>query len=163
VKQHFLRYALYNQWANRRLFDAAHALPEDKLWRDMGAFFGSLMGTLNHILVADQIWMARFASEPIPNVRLNSVLFRDLPGLTRAREEMDARFLAFVEGRDEAALQAEVSYASLQGDRFTQPLELLLTHVFNHQTHHRGQAHGLLIQLGGEPPVLDLIYFARQR
>ncbi|MDR3435758.1 DinB family protein [Telmatospirillum sp.] len=162
VKQHYLRFARYNQWANRRLYGAAHALPEDKLWRDLGAFFGSLMGTLNHVLVADMIWMARFTGQNPPPVRLNSVLHRDLPGLTHAREAMDGQFLAFVESLDEEKIAADVTYANTKGEHFTQPLDLLLTHLFNHQTHHRGQAHGLLTQLGGEPPVLDLIYFARQ-
>lgn len=162
MKQHYLRFARYNQWANRRLLVAAETLAEEKLWQDMAAFFGSLMGTLNHILVADMLWMARFTGEAAPAVSLNSVLHRDLPGLTRAREAMDGRFLAFVDGLDEAHLAADLSYTTIRGERFTQPLELLLTHVFNHQTHHRGQAHGLLSQLGAEPPALDLIAFARQ-
>lgn len=162
MKQHYLRFSRYNQWANRRLFAATESLAEEKLWRDVGAFFGSLMGTLNHVLVADTLWMARFTGEAPPAVSLNSVLHRDLPGLTRAREAMDERFLAFVEDQDDTRLAAALGYANTKGDRFTQPLELLLTHVFNHQTHHRGQAHGLLSQLGAEPPVLDLIAFARQ-
>lgn len=162
MKEHYLRFARYNRWANRRLYAAAAALPEDRLWKDMGAFFGSLMGTLNHILVTDRMWLARFEAQPAPDLKLNSVVHRDLPGLTLAREALDERILGFVEGLDQARLTAEITYASTLGSRFTQPLELLLAHVFNHQTHHRGQAHGLLSQLGAEPPILDLVYFSRQ-
>jgi uncharacterized damage-inducible protein DinB len=162
LKQHYLRFARYNQWANRRIYAATALLAEDKLWRDLGAFFGSLMGTLNHVLVADTLWMARFTGEAAPAVSLNSVLHRDLPGLTRARDALDGRILEFVDGLDEARLTADHKYSTIRGEHFIQPLELLLTHVFNHQTHHRGQAHGLLSQLGEEPPPLDLIAFARQ-
>jgi uncharacterized damage-inducible protein DinB len=162
VKQHYVRFARYNQWANIRFFNAADSLSEDKLWQDKGAFFGSLMGTLNHILVADGLWMARFSREAVPPLTLNSVLHRDLPGLRRAREKMDLRILDFVGSLDETQLASTLDYANTQGERQSLPLELLLAHLFNHQAHHRGQAHGLLSQLGAEPPALDLMYFIRQ-
>lgn len=163
MKTHCELLARYNQWANRRLYDAAATLSEDQLWQDKGAFFGSLMGTLNHILVADRLWIARLAGEAPPALGLDSVLCDDLVGLRQARAAEDERLLDFVLALDERKLANGVAYANFRGERHQQPLGQLLLHVFNHQTHHRGQAHALVSQLGGVPPEMDLVYFIRER
>lgn len=163
MRDHFLRFAGYNRWANRRLYAAA-AMLSDAQWReDRGAFFGSMRGTLNHVLVGDRVWMHRFSggTGPMPSA-LDEILFDDLPSLRAAREEMDGRIEAFVAG-----LSPEVSevcaYRSMAGVPDERPLAQLLTHFFNHQTHHRGQAHGLLSGFGMDPPSLDMIVYMRER
>lgn len=162
MKKHFQQMARYNQWANRRLYAVAERLSTDDLWADKGAFFGSLMGTLNHILVGDTLWLARFTGEDAPVLKLNSILHRDLPSLRLARDALDQRFLALVEGIDDRRLTSVLSYRTSTGAPSETPFAATLSHVFNHQTHHRGQAHGLISQLGEEAPILDLIYFVRE-
>lgn len=155
--------AAYNAWANARLYDAAAALPDDAYRRDEGAFFGSLHRTLNHVLVGDTIWMARFTGDETPPPALDAVLHEDLPALRAAREAMDARIVAFVEDLDAEALARPFAYRTiLEPARVTQPLAPALDHFFNHQTHHRGQAHALLTRLAGRAPSFDLIVFQRE-
>ena len=162
MKDHFQMFANYNRWANGRLYDAARHLDEDAYHRDMGAFFGSLNGTLNHILVGDLIWMARFTGESEAPTALDTVLYDDREELREARMVEDARIVAFVERLEEADLTAPLRYHSLvHAAVVEQTLGSALAHFFNHQTHHRGQAHCLLSQLGMTPPPLDLVYFQR--
>ena len=159
---HFRTLAAYNRWANRRLYDAASKLGEDKYRADRGAFFRSLHGTLNHILVADRIWLARLTghSEDAPDA-LDAILYDRLADLTVAREEEDERISSFVARLDNAALAQPISYRNTKGLPFSNPLGALLGHLFNHQTHHRGQAHAILTGLGHEAPSLDLVQFYR--
>lgn len=161
AKAHFQRFARYNLWANGRLYGAAAALPEACLWRDQGAFFGSLMGTLNHLLVGDQLWLARLTGAPAPALRLDTVLYRDLEPLRAARGETDLHLRQTMDDWPGSRFGETLSYASTNGQRWEQPVAEVLTHIFNHQTHHRGQAHVLVGQLGGTPPELDFIYFRR--
>jgi uncharacterized damage-inducible protein DinB len=160
MKQHFQRFARYNQWANRRLYDAAEALSDGQLWEDRRAFFGSLMGTFNHLLVGDRLWLSRLTGETL-SFRLDQVLHRDLPSLRQAREATDAGIVSYIDALEGVRLAEPLVYANVKGERQNQPLEQVLAHVFNHQTHHRGQAHGLLSGFGVEAPVLDLISFLR--
>jgi len=162
MQQHFTTFAHYNRWANRRLYAAAAALPDTDYRADKGAFFGSLHGTLNHILVADRIWLKRITGEGDPPNRLDTILHEDLATLTEAREAEDERIIAVVAGTDEAALRRALSYKTTSGAPSAQPLAQVLAHFFNHQTHHRGQAHGILSSLGKDPPPLDLLYFLRE-
>ncbi|MBN9431743.1 MAG: damage-inducible protein DinB [Bosea sp.] len=164
MKQHLVMMAHYNRWANERVYRAAAALPEADWRADQGAFFGSLMGTLNHLLVTDRIWMRRVSGDGPVQTRLDEIVTEDLPELTRLREAEDARIIAFVEGLDEDGAGAPVTYGPLTASgSFTQPLAALLIHLFNHETHHRGQATVLLTRLAGrnacEP--LDLVAFQR--
>jgi uncharacterized damage-inducible protein DinB len=153
----------YNAWANQRLYDAAAQLTADQLWRSVGLFFGSVGGTLNHILVADRVWMKRFTGEGEHPAKLNAVLHHDLAELRAAREAEDGRISTFVASLTPARLEAEFSYQMMtRPDRVTSRLWPDLLHFFNHQTHHRGQAHtGFSILTGAEPPSLDMIIYAR--
>lgn len=162
ARSHFERLALYNRWANRRLYAAAAELPDADYRADRGAFFKSVHGTLNHILVADRVWLRRLTGEGPQPPSLDAILHDDLPGLTAAREAEDARILAHVQGLDDARLAGTLVYRTMAGDPFEQPLALVLTHIFNHQTHHRGQAHTLLTQMGRAAPPLDLLYHLRE-
>ncbi len=163
-KAHYLQLAAYNQWANARLYAAAARLHEADYLKARPSFFGSLHGTLNHILVADRLWLARFERRPAPAASLNHMLYADLIGLRVAREAEDAHVIRFFEGLDETRLAGDLTYESVtERKTLTLPFGPLCTHFFNHQTHHRGQAHGLLSQTEVAPPELDFVYFLLER
>ena len=159
---YFVSLARYNAWANRRLYDACAHLPEAEYMKPRPAFFGSLHGTLNHILVADRIWLARITHKPNPSLTLDQILYGDLVALRVAREAEDDHIVNVVAAVSERALDQPLAYATTTGARQQTPLRIVLAHFFNHQTHHRGQAHGLLSQTAVAPPPLDLIYFMRE-
>ncbi|MGX7744613.1 DinB family protein [Rhodopseudomonas parapalustris] len=161
-RRHFAQFAAYNRWANARLYQAALALPDDVYRRSVGVFFGSLHGTLNHVLVADRIWLKRLTGVGEAPTRLDAILFDDLRALAAARAAEDERIIEMIDGHDAAAFAEVVTYATTSGKSFHQPRAEILSHVFNHQTHHRGQAHACLsILTGDEPPTLDLLAFQR--
>jgi uncharacterized damage-inducible protein DinB len=163
VKAHFEMMAAYNAWANARLFEAAATLSDEDYRADRGAFFKSVHGTLNHLLVADRIWMRRFTGEGEAPDRLDAILFDDLAGLWAARRSEDERIIGYVAELDDAALGGRIRYRTIsQPADIEQPLAPALVHFFNHQTHHRGQVHCLLTGLTGTAPALELIYFQRQ-
>jgi uncharacterized damage-inducible protein DinB len=161
MKAHFEMFAAYNAWANRRLYDAAAEVPEAGRRADLGAFFGSLHGTLNHVLVGDVIWLARFRGQTPPPWPLDHVPHDDFDDLRAAREAMDEDIASFVRDLTEEEIAGEFSYRNTAGAAFTQRRAPVMAHLFNHQTHHRGQCHALLTRLAGEAPPLDLIYFLR--
>jgi len=155
-------FAAYNRWANGQLYDAALELSEDEFNRETGAFFRSMMATLNHILVADRIWMKRFTGEGQAPATLDTILFSDVAKLRAAREAEDQRIADYVEGLTEKALTGRFTYMTVTDMRtVSQRLAPALAHIFNHQTHHRGQAHTILTSLGKPSLTLDLIYFQR--
>jgi uncharacterized damage-inducible protein DinB len=159
----FALMAAYNSWANRRLYDAAASLSDIDYRADRGAFFKSVHGTLNHLLVADRIWMKRFTGEGEAPARLDAILFEHLGELRSAREAEDARIERYIGGLSEAELAGRIRYRTITNPRdFEQPLAPALMHFFNHQTHHRGQAHCLLTGLTGTAPSLDLLLYQRE-
>ena len=163
IRSPFPMMAAYNAWANRRLYDAAAALSDADYRADRGAFFKSVHGTLNHLLVGDRIWMRRFTGEgELPN-RLDAILFEGFSELRRAREAEDDRIVAYVAGLSEADLSGLFRYRTIVNPRdIEQPLAPALMHFFNHQTHHRGQAHCLLTGLTGTAPSFDLLVYQRE-
>jgi uncharacterized damage-inducible protein DinB len=162
MKQHFAMMAAYNRWANGRVYEAAADLGEYELNRKTGAFFPTLLRTLNHILVADRIWMKRFTGSGEAPAALDTVLFSALPALRIARETEDRRIEGWIEGLSEADLAGRFAYTTVTDMRtVSQRLAPALAHFFNHQTHHRGQAHTILTTLGQPSVQLDLIYFQR--
>lgn len=164
MKTHFGRMAAYNAWANARLYAMARGLPDEAYRKNVGAFFGSLHGTLNHILVADRIWMKRFSGTGEHPVQLNAILFDDLRSLEVARRAEDDRIIRHVESLSEEDIDGILDYATTKGVPQRNPLRDLLAHFFNHQTHHRGQAHAILTVLGvQEPQSLDLLAMLREK
>lgn len=162
MKRHFEMMAAYNRWANGRVYSAASELNDEEFNRDTGAFFRSAMGTLNHILVADRIWLKRFTGEGEAPSALDTILFPALGALKVAREAEDKRIVAWVGGLTEKALAGRFTYMTVTDMRtVSQRLAPALAHLFNHQTHHRGQAHTILTALGKPSLQLDLIYFQR--
>lgn len=162
MRRHFQMFAAYNRWANAAVHDAAQDLSAQELARDTGAFFGSLIGTLNHVLVADRIWMKRFTGEGAAPAALDTILYTALPALRAAREAEDARIVDWIDGLPDTAFTGRFTYVTVTDMRtISQRLAPALAHFFNHQTHHRGQAHAILTTLGKPSPALDLIYFQR--
>lgn len=163
MKAHVEMFAGYNAWANRRLYAAASALSETQYHADRGVFFGSMHGTLNHLLATDLIWMRRFTGEgPAPD-RLDAILFDNLEQLRAAREAEDRRIVDWVAGLDDTRLAGVIRYRRVSTpDEHVQALMPALAHWFNHQTHHRGQAHAVLTGLSGKAPELDLLFYQRE-
>jgi uncharacterized damage-inducible protein DinB len=151
--------AAYNAEMNRRWYAAAAGLSEDARTADRGAFWGSVHGTLAHILWADRMWMSRFAGWDKPAIaqKQSPALFDDFAAMRAARVVDDARIIAWAEGVTQAWLdQDQVWFSGSVGREMRQPRGLLVTHMFNHQTHHRGQAHALLTALGQSTGDTDL-------
>jgi uncharacterized damage-inducible protein DinB len=160
--ENFRQLAAYNHWANLRLYGAALELPEEAYRRSTGVFFGSLHGTLNHLLLTDRIWLKRLTGTGEHPDRLDAILHDDRRDLLRARMAEDSRLSEVVEGYTGANLIEPVAYQTTSGKAYRQPLQDILLHLFNHQTHHRGQAHACCsILTGSEPPSLDLLAFQR--
>jgi uncharacterized damage-inducible protein DinB len=160
LKAHFNELAAYNRWANRRMYDDAATLPDEVRKRPVGLFFGSVHGTLNHLLVADYVWMRRFTGDGPSPERLNQILYDDFAELRAAREQEDNRIFEFVTHlRD---YDRVISYQNSKGTTYRQGVGPALTHFFNHQAHHRGQVHaGLTIAGIREPASLDLLGLQR--
>lgn len=169
---HYKVMARYNRWMNERVYAAAATLPDDARKRDVGAFFRSLHGTLNHLLLADRIWLGRLHGDPprfLPRdgsgapaaiTTLAHELYADFGELRAERARTDDELLAYADTLTADALAAPLSFRSLLSPTAkVQPLWTVLSHVFNHETHHRGQATALLSQLGVDPGATDLIAF----
>ena len=158
---HFATLAAYNRWANTRLYDACAGLSDAARKLDRRAFFGSIHNTLNHILVGDRAWLDRVEEVDSGAVALDTVLFDDFASLRDARTVEDKRVDRVLARMDEARMAGDLVYRNVAGTQFRTPMRLVFTHLFNHQTHHRGQVHDMLSQAGASPPELDLIYYVR--
>src|SRR5512139_2996858 len=110
MKQHFMMFAAYNRWANARIYDAALELTDEEFSRPVGTVFGSLMGTLNHLLVTDRIWMKRFTGQGDAPDRLDTILHERLAELRSAREAEDRRIVDYIGGLDEERLKGVIRY-----------------------------------------------------
>src|SRR6202158_2715159 len=159
---HYQMFGHYNAWANGRLYAAVALLGSEQYRADRGAFFKSVHGTLNHLLVTDRVWMQRFTGEGDAPNRLDAILFETFDELRAAREAEDRRILRFVEGLDDRRIEGTIKYRRVSSpEEFEQALAAALAHWCNHQPHHRGQVHALVTGLLGQAPELDLLYFQR--
>jgi uncharacterized damage-inducible protein DinB len=153
------RLARYNRWQNENLYGVADKLSDAERRRERGAFFGSIQGTLSHLLWADRMWMSRLAGTPRPSggIPESVSLYGDWSELKRERGAFDDAIVDWAERLDDAALAGELTWYSgaVKAERH-EPIWLLVTHMFNHQTHHRGQVHCMLTQAGGKPGDTDL-------
>jgi len=154
---HFRMLARYNTIANERLYDACSRLSAEEYRGERAASFRSVHRTLNHILLGDRIWMARFTGTGHATTpALGGELYPDFSSLRAARVAEDARIEAFLATATEDFLAKEVRYVNSAGEPHADPAALLLAHLFNHQTHHRGQVHVMLSQTAVRPPALDM-------
>jgi uncharacterized damage-inducible protein DinB len=155
--------ARYNRWMNERLYECCARLPDAQRKEDVGAFFKSIHGTLNHLLLADRIWMGRFTGAPFAATSLAAELHADFSELQRERAATDAAISAWVASLSEEDLAGTLSYTSIVNPApREQPLWFALAHFFNHQTHHRGQLTTLLFQRGIDPGVTDLLWLSQE-
>ncbi|KQS68057.1 diguanylate cyclase [Rhizobium sp. Leaf371] len=159
---HFRMFAAYNSWANGRIYAAAQALGTEGRHRETGAAFGSLHATLNHLLATDRIWMKRFTGQGEAPTTLDAVLFDDFADLTEARVAEDRRIAGWIDSLTPDDLAGVFTYTPISiPEPISQRLSPCLAHLFNHQTHHRGQCHMILTSLGQPSVVLDLAFFFR--
>ncbi len=151
--------AAYNSEMNRRIYEAAGRLSDEERKRDRGAFFSSIHGTLNHLLWADTIWMSRFDGWPPPQVpsKESAAMIADFATLKAEREAADAKIDAWAARVDEAWLAADQVWFSGAAQReLRMKRDFLLMHFFNHQTHHRGQAHAMVTAANEKTGDTDL-------
>lgn len=167
---HYRWLARYNGWFNERLYDACERLTDEERCRDRGAFFGSVHGTLNHLVWADRLWLRRFAAQGVrfdslsaevlalpEGASYGTLLYEDWPALREARRRLDAAIEGWTGAMDPGFLLAAMRYANTRGVQREHPMWKGLTHFFNHQAHHRGQVTTLLVQAGVDPGATDLI------
>jgi len=149
--------AAYNRWLNERLYELCAGVPDRERKSDRGAFFKSVHGTLNHLLYGDRAWMSRFTGRDLGWRGPADELYADFAELRAARAELDRLIEDWAARLDAQWLAADFTYTSrIDGRTRTLPAWLLVAHMFNHQTHHRGQLTTLLLQLGIDPGVTDL-------
>ncbi len=159
----------YNQWMNARLYEAANKLPFEVIREDKKAFFGSILGTLNHIMVGDILWLKRFAThsssqQALDLVRqldtptaLTQILYEDFFLLAEMRTKLDSAIVAWTDELTEQDLETDLTYANTKGVVSMRAFGSLILHFFNHQTHHRGQVTTLLHQEDIDVGVTDLL------
>ncbi len=152
----FQTLARYNGLANRIVYDACAQLSDAERKMRRPAFFHSIHGTLNHIIVGDRIWLARFAGEEASSEGLGAILYENFGDLREAREAEDRRVENFAAALTDSFLAGTITYTNNEGRVYQDPVQLLVAHFFNHQTHHRAQVHGLLSQTEVPPPSLDM-------
>ncbi len=169
MRPHIVRLADYNQWMNAKVYAAAGRLSPEALSADRGAFFGSILATLNHLMVADTVWLKRFAAHParpaalkavesLPTpTALNQILFSELAPLQQHREWLDRLIQVWAASLQEADLDQVLDYANMKGVVNRRNVGGLILHFFNHQTHHRGQVTTLLSQAGQDVGPTDLV------
>lgn len=149
--------ATYNQWMNQKLYQASAILSDEQRKKDQRVFFKSIHGTLNHLILADRIWMGRFTGKPYVVPSLGYMLTDSFEELRQAREAEDQRIIDWAGSLDRETVESELHFTPMTNPQpRTLPMWLALTHFFNHQTHHRGQLTTLLFQLGIDPGVTDL-------
>jgi uncharacterized damage-inducible protein DinB len=153
---HFAMLARYGAWATERLYDAVDRLTEDQYRRDVGLFFGSMHGTLNHLLVGEQLWYPRFAEGVSKRIALNAELETDRAALRSRLIEAGRRWAPLIASWPPERFAGTLDYHSTKGTPQSLPFVAALAHVFNHGTHHRGQVTAALTAFGQEGPVLDL-------
>lgn len=153
--------ARYNRWQNESLYREAEALEEAARRLERGAFFGSIHGTLSHLLWGDMIWMHRFdgTAKPSGGIKDSTALFPDWSDLRTTRTSFDEVIADWAGRVSTTWLASETGwYSGAMGREVTRPNWLLVTHFFNHQTHHRGQIHAMITAVGGKPDDTDLIF-----
>lgn len=151
--------ACYNRWMNQRLYQICDSIADAERKKDCGAFFKSIHGTLNHLLLADRLWLGRFQNRPFSFSTLDQELYSDFAELCSERDNTDAEIINWANSLTPEHLSSEFNFISVVASRkHSYPLWVLVTHFFNHQTHHRGQLTTLLSQQGIDPGITDLMW-----
>jgi uncharacterized damage-inducible protein DinB len=163
AQRHFLLLARYNAWATARLLDAVCVLDETDYRREVGLFFRSVHGTLNHLLVGEHLlWFARFARGESPRMALDAEAERDRARLAERLLDATQAWAPVIAAWPEDRFEGTLDYSTSKGQPVSLPFTPTLTHVFNHSTHHRGQISAALTLLGQPAPGLDLVQMLMQ-
>jgi uncharacterized damage-inducible protein DinB len=153
---------LYMLWADRHMLSAVRPVTYENLTRDAGVSFGSLLGTMSHMVDAQRIWLSRFLGTQLePFSAVHS--YTELPDWIHGWEDTASGLEAFLAGLTDDQLQDDLTWTNSEGNTFTSPLWQAVIHLVNHSTYHRGQAASLLRQMGYQPPATDLIYYFIER
>lgn len=162
-RTYFSTLARYNVWATRKLFDHVDVLPEADYRRDVGLFFKSVHGTLNHLLVGEHLlWHRRFAEGVSPSLKLNEEVEADRLRLRERLLEGAQRWLPLIAALPDERFGGKLAYTNTQGVAQSLPFDLTLGHVFNHGTHHRGQISAAITAMGHACPELDLVWMLQE-
>lgn len=160
---YFVSLARYHAWATQRLLDQNLGPLSDDAWhRDCGLFFRSIHRTVNHLLLTDDIWYARFAENQSPRLALDTELHSDRAVLVAALRQAVSRWNVWLAGVDAARFDGELVYTRGNGEAVHIPFAPALGHVFNHATHHRGQITAAVTGMGATGPDLDWVYLLQQ-
>ncbi len=153
--------AEFNAWANRRLHAACATLTPAQIEMDRDAFFKSILGTLNHILLVDILYRDRLEGVRSPFKALDEILHDDIQGLSAHQREEDARWIALTKDVGTDTLDETIGFWTLldKPDRWEVPKHIYFTNLSQHQSHHRGHVHNMLSQSGMEPPPIGYIEF----
>ena len=152
----------YNSWQNEQIYDLLDGQPLDMLTEERGAFFGSILGTLNQLVWGDQIWRSRFdpsVEKPEGEIAESRALLPTLGAWSAARFHLDGKIRHWAEAVRTLDLTGNlVWYSGAAGREISRPIAICVTHMFNHQTHHRGQVHAMMTAAGLDAPVSDLAF-----
>lgn len=159
--EHLKMMARYNKWANDRVSKALMEIDEADYMKRREAFFESIHGAVNHLLLVDRLWRGRMIGEPYPAQSLDEIVCADRDTYVRERDAENDIIIDFVDSFDAQTIDETFSYKTMVGNGGTDKRRIVLAHMFNHATHHRGQVHALLTQVPCEPPPLDLIFYMR--
>ena len=146
----------FNTWANANIFSSCKKLDDTEYKKDRGAFFSSIHGTLNHLLVVDKAYISRIKGKDHGLKSLDQILYEKLFQLEEARIKEDKRLVDLVNSLSEESIHKEITYTGFETGNTTYTINIILITLFNHQTHHRGQIHNMLSQAGIKPPQIDI-------
>ena len=151
----------YNTWANTKIFSSCKKLDDTEYKKDRRAFFSSIHGTLNHLLVVDKAYISRIKGKDHGLISLNQILYENLLQLEEERIKEDKRLVDLVYSLSEKSIHKEITYKGFETGNTTYTINMILLTLFNHQTHHRGQIHNMLSQADIKPPQIDIPDFVK--
>ena len=159
----FLLLANFNKWTNEKIITSCKKLTETEYKKDRGAFFSSIHGTLNHLLVVDRAYIFHIEGKDHGLKSLDQILYENLFQLEEARIKEDKRLVDLVNNLSEESIHKEITYNGFETGKTTYTINIILITLFSHQTHHRGQIHNMLSQAGIKPPQIDIPDFIETR
>ncbi len=148
----------YTMWADRQFLEALAEVPAEDLTRDTGTSFGSILGTMAHILGAEQVWLARFVGAPLDRLP-GGEDWPDLPALAAGFTDLWPQLEVFLASLTEAQIGSTLAWVNYRGENHQAPFQQAVIHFANHSTYHRGQVASQMRQLGHRPPATDLVYW----
>ena len=163
-KNNLLILAEYNIWATNRLIQSLESIHHDDFHQDVGLYFKSIAGTLNHLLLGEHyLWYSRFNEGVSPQIALDTIIHTEKAVLLNELQQKSVNWISFIDQIDETMLEGNLTYKRVSGQELTLPFAATLMHVFNHGTHHRSQITAAVTALGYPCPELDLVYMLAEQ